>query len=331
MSVEPPVRIGVIGAGSMGSLHARVVAGHDATELAWVVDADRARGEQIATRFGSRWLPEADLAAVDAVVVAAPTQFHHDIAMPIIEARVPLLLEKPLGDTIDETRALIEAARRTGSVLMCGLLERFNPAVRTVMDIVRDPLLVATQRHSPYAARIATGVGGDLLSHDVDMVMRLFGGTPVSVSGRCGYFDPRSRPGSEDVVEASLGFDSGGLASLSASRLSQRKVRSIVVTELERLIEVDLLRQDITIYRHVLTTDFDEDAGYSQQTIIDIPVVRHLGEPLQLQLAHFVALVRGIADREHELDGLLAPHEVVAAVVAHGAAAAAGGLRPSAS
>jgi predicted dehydrogenase len=323
MASERPVRIGVIGAGSMGSLHARVVAGDDATELVWVVDADRARGEQIATRFGTRWSEQPDLSSVDAVVVAAPTQFHHDIATPIIDARIPLLLEKPLGDTIDETRALIDAARRSGSVLMCGLLERFNPAVRTVMDIVRDPLLVATQRHSPYAARIATGVGGDLLSHDVDMVMRLFGEAPVSVSGRCGYFDPRSRPGSEDVVEASIGFDRGRLATLSASRLSQRKVRSVVVTELDRLIEVDLLRQDITIYRHVLTTDFDEDAGYSQQTIIDIPVVRHLGEPLQLQLAHFVGLVRGVGDRERELDGLLAPHEVVAAVVADGARVAA--------
>ena len=85
----------------------------------------------------------------------------------------------------------------------------------------------------------------------------------------------------------------------------------MIITEIGRVIEVDLLRQDITVYRHVQANDFDEDAGYSQQTIIDIPVVRYLGEPLQLQLQHFVDLVDGRLDPSVELAGLVQPHAVI--------------------
>lgn len=316
MTVDEPLRVGLVGSGSMGSLHARVVAGSTECSLAWVAEPDRERGERVAARFETRWIPEPDLASVDAVVIAAPTESHFDLAIPVIEARVPLLLEKPLADRVEHSRRLVDAARASRSVLMCGLLERFNPAIRTAIEIAREPLYVATQRHSPYVERIRTGVAGDLLSHDVDMVIRIFGGLPLRVSGRCGYFEPRSEPGSEDLVDATLTFDDGRMASLSASRVSQRKVRSLVITELTRLIEVDLLRQAITVYRHVDAPDFDEDAGYSHQAIIDIPVLKYLGEPLQLQLAHFVDLVRGRADAAVELDSMLDSHEVVASILA---------------
>lgn len=320
MREERPIRVGLIGAGSMGGLHARVIAGSAACRLQWVAEADRGRGESIADRYGSRWLPEPDLGGVDAVVIAAPTQFHFELAVPVIEASLPLLLEKPLADDFGHSRQLIEMARSSGSVLMCGLLERFNPAVRTAMDIAREPLYVATQRHSPYVERVRTGVGGDLLSHDVDMVMRIYGESPKEVKGSSGFFMPRSEPGSEDLVDAMLTFTDGRMATLSASRVSQRKVRSLTITESSRLIEADLLRQAITVYRHVDSPDYDEDAGYSHQAIIDIPVLRYLGEPLQMQLSHFVDLIHGRADREAELDSLIGPHEVVAAVLADAAA-----------
>ncbi len=311
MRERRPVRIGVIGVGSMGSLHSRVIAQNDRTELAWVADPARDQGEAVAKRFGTKWLPEPDLSSVDAVVVAAPTQFHHGAALPIIESGTPLLLEKPLADDIGHSRELVDLARAKGAVLMCGLLERFNPAVRTAMEIAREPIHAASLRHSPYAGRIRTGVAGDLLIHDVDLMIRLLGQS-VSVSGHCGYFVDRSPAGSEDIAELAIQFESGRLATVSASRVAQRKVRTWTITESGRSIEIDLLRQDITVYRHVQSSTFDEDAGYSQQTIIDIPVVRHLGEPLQLQLTHFLGLIDGTADPAAELDALLPAHEVIA-------------------
>jgi predicted dehydrogenase len=310
------LRVGLIGAGAMGSLHARVLAGAEATELAWIADPDRESGERIAGRFGAKWLPEPEITGIDAVINAAPTHFHHDHAMAAIAAGLPLLVEKPLSDSLGQVEEIIDASRRAETVLMCGLLERFNPAVRTAVEIARDPLHVSTTRHSPYAERIRTGVASDLLIHDIDLVVRLMGEPPVAVTGHYGYFEPRSTAGSEDVAEATLRFSAGQIASLSVSRMAQHKIRSLTIGELSRLIEVDMLRQSITIYRHVQGAAYDEDAGYSQQTIIEIPVVRHPGEPLQLQLDQFVRLIEGGADIDAERDSLFLPHVVIDRVAA---------------
>jgi predicted dehydrogenase len=306
-----PLRVGVVGAGSMGSLHARVLAGFAGAELAWIADPDQQTAERLAQRFASRWIPEPDLGGVDAVVIAAPTEFHHALAMSVVHAGLPLLVEKPIADTLEHVEEIIAASQQRGTVLMCGLLERFNPAVRTAAEIARQPVHITTVRHSPYAERIRTGVASDLLIHDIDLVVRMMGQAPSTLTGHYGYFEPRSTSGSEDVAEATLRFAAGEIASLSVSRIAQHKVRSLTIAELTRLIEVDLLRQSITIYRHVQGSNFDEDAGYSQQTIIDIPIVRHPGEPLQLQLAHFVDLINGRADLDAERDTLLLPHRLI--------------------
>lgn len=305
------LRVGLIGAGSMGSLHARVLAGSAATELAWIADPERVAGQRLAERFASKWVTEPDFSQVDAVVIAAPTEFHHGYAMAVAEAGLPLLVEKPIADTLADVVELIETSRQRDTVLMCGLLERFNPAVRTATEIARDPLHVTTVRHSPYAERIRTGVASDLLIHDIDLVVRLMGGPPSGVTGHYGYFEPRSETTSEDVAEATLRFANGQIATLSVSRIAQHKIRSLQIAELGRVIDVDLVRQSITIYRHVQEAGFDEEAGYRQQTIIEIPIIRHPGEPLQLQLAHFIDLVEGRADRAVERNSLQLPHQLI--------------------
>lgn len=315
------VRIGVVGVGSMGALHARVVAGHPDADLAWVADPNDENGPRVAERFGTKWIPEPDLGSVDAVIVAAPTQYHYDLGMNVINSGIPLLLEKPLAATFEQAASIVERASRVGCPLMCGLLERFNPAVRTAAEIADQPLRIATMRHSPYTQRITTGVGSDLLIHDLDLVLRLIGDYPSSAHGQFGYFAPTSSPGSEDVAEASLKFATGAIAVLSASRTSQHKVRSLSIAERNRLIDVDLLRQSITIYRHVDGGQYDESAGYSQQTIIEIPVIRHAGEPLQLQLQHFLGLLRGEVDQEAELRSVLPPHQLLDEVTRSAASA----------
>jgi len=315
------LRVGVVGAGAMGALHARVIAQSDTTQLAWIADPAPG-GQTVAARYGARWIPEPDLADADAVVVAVPTHLHHDVAMSVIDAGLPLLLEKPLAETYARSEAVVRAAAARGSVLVCGFVERFNPAVRTVADIARAPVHVTAVRHSPYSERVRTGVASDLLIHDVDIVLRLIGDRPDVVSGHFGFFEPRSEPGSEDVADATLRFGGGQIATCSVSRIAQHKVRSLTIAELGRVIEVDLLRQDITIYRHVQEASFDEDAGYHQQTIIDIPVVRHPGEPLQLQLQHFVGLIGGRGDPVAELASILPAHEVVERIGASARSAA---------
>ena len=306
--------VAVVGAGAMGALHARVVQSSTRADLAVVVEPREEVGRAVAERFGTRWAPDlSGLAGVDAVIVAAPTGAHPSIAAEVLAAGLPLLLEKPVADSLPASEAIVAAADAADVPLMCGLLERFNSAVVTAARLTRDPVHVGTVRHSPYAPRIATGVAWDLLVHDVDIALRLLGAEPLAVDAQFGRYDPRSLPGAEDLAEVRLTFPGGQLASLSASRIGQRKIRSLTITEVDRSIEVDLLRQAVTIYRHVDAEAVTDDGiGYRQQTVIEIPMVANLGEPLAAQLAHFVDLVEGSADAAAERAGILPAHRVVA-------------------
>lgn len=314
MAPESTINVALIGAGSMGSLHARVIAQSPDARLVCVIDPHRPAGEPLARRFRTDWAPDLeDLSRFDAIVLASPTATHSHWSHRAINAGVPILVEKPISDNLKETVAIVEAARVQGVPLMCGLLERYNPAVRTALGILTDPIHVLGVRHSPHTPRIATGVAHDLLIHDVDLVLRLAGRLPTSVDARFAYCHPTSRVGAEDIADVILDFDEAFVASLSVSRVSQRKVRSLVIAELDRLVEVDMVRRDVTVYRHVGDAPMDQvsDAGYRQQTIIDIPTIHDAREPLAVQFERFVSLVRGELDPADELDSLVPPHEVI--------------------
>jgi predicted dehydrogenase len=296
----------------MGSLHARVIAGSERAGLVAVVDPDERAGRATAERYGARWAPALeDALDVDAVVVAAGTTLHRDIGGRVLDHGLPLLMEKPLADSLPDARDLVLQSEKLGVPLMCGLLERYNPGILTAMSLLAEPLHVTAQRHSPYAARIRSGVATDLLIHDADIAVRMMRSEPVLVRGSFGYLHPDSDAGSEDVAEVMLTFGTGALAHLSASRISQRKVRSFVVSELNRLVEVDMLRNTVTLYQHVDDGSPGYGTTYKQQTILEIPQLVSGREPLAAQLDHFVALARGDADADVERDGILPGHRVV--------------------
>ncbi|MGH3622289.1 MAG: Gfo/Idh/MocA family protein, partial [Sciscionella sp.] len=170
-------RITLIGTGSMGSLHARVIAGAPRCSLARVVEPRQAEGQQIAERFGARWVPELDsVRDVDAVVLASSTETHRDLALQVLEQGVPVLIEKPVSADLAATEEVVALAAAKDVPLMCGLVERFNPAVLTALALASEPVHVLARRHGPYASRIRTGVAWDLLVHDVDLAIRCFGG-----------------------------------------------------------------------------------------------------------------------------------------------------------
>ena len=311
------LRVGLIGAGSMGSLHARTVASNDASRLVWVADPDLAGARRLADRWGAKAEAEPNFSNVDAIVVAAPTDFHEALGHAIISEGKPLLMEKPLGANLEQSAKMVEAAKRKSSILMCGLLERFNPALRTALEIVAHPVGMKSTRHSPYAPRIKTGVAWDLLIHDVDFCLRLFDEMPQAVTALTSRVNPNSVDGAEDVVECSIRFSGDRLGSMSASRVAHTKTRAVTIFEIDRAIEIDLLRQDITIYRHVDNRVGElGESSYLQQTIIEIPVVRHLGEPLAHQWQRFIDLVAGRADVDVERGSILPAHEVVARCLA---------------
>lgn len=297
----------------MGALHARVLSQNQNTELSVVVDTDAARGLAVADQWGSRWAPDLDdFEDVDAVVVASPTHTHHEWVLRALRAGRPTLVEKPVSERLEQTIALLDEAEALDVPLMCGLLERFNPAVMKMYEIVDEPVHMNVMRHSPYTPRIATGVAFDLAVHDIDLAVRLADQMPAHVTAHLARCHPGSPEGSEDIAEITLTFPSGMIAGLSASRVSQRKLRSLQVAERTRLIEVDLLRRDITVYHHV-TADYLEgrSTGYRQQTVIDIPAILDAREPLAAQLDHFVDLAFGKADHDVERRTILPPHQVL--------------------
>ena len=307
-----PLRLAIVGTGSMGSLHARVASQSDRVELAYVVDSNRENGEPVAGRFGAIWRAGLDgVDDIDAVIVAAATGAHHELGRMVLERRLPMLMEKPLADRLPDAEDLVQLSEKLDVPLMCGLLERFNPAIMTALDVIEEPRHVTATRHSPYVARIRTGVASDLLIHDIDIALAMAGALPTAVRGSFGYLHPESEPGSEDVAEAMLGFADGMVANISASRLSQRKVREFAIAETNRLIEVDMLRNAVTIYRHVLNEASPDGLSYKQQTIIEIPALVSSREPLAAQLDRFVDLVRGTADVAQERARILPAHQVV--------------------
>jgi predicted dehydrogenase len=311
-------KVVLVGTGSMGSLHARVLFQSERCDLVRVVDPNETVGTTIADRYGAQWTPElGDLSNADAVILAAPTEHHYKVAHDILAADKPLLIEKPVCGSLAESEEIVELSEKRGLPLVCGLLERFNPAVMTAMALVDQPVHVTATRHSPYAPRIRTGVAWDLLVHDVDLAIQIFGGVePTRVRGMLGHFHPRSLSTAEDVAETVMNFEGGGMATVSASRISQRKMRSLTIAEVDRLIEVDLLRRDVTIYRHVsLDAATPDGRGYRQQSIIEIPELTSVREPLASQLDHFLDILEGRADAKTERERILPSHRAVAQVI----------------
>ncbi|NKQ53489.1 Gfo/Idh/MocA family oxidoreductase [Amycolatopsis sp. K13G38] len=310
-------RIALVGTGAMGSLHARVLAQSERADLVRVIEPREEAGRACADRFGTAWSPVLDsLSDVDAVVLAAPTESHHELATEILEQGKPLLVEKPVANDVTAAREILTLSSALDVPLMCGFVERFNPAVRTALALACEPVHLMARRHGPYAPRIRTGVAWDLLVHDVDFALRLFGAAPTRITSGAGYFHPESAAGAEDAVETVLSFPTG-MASVSASRVGQRKVRSLVISELDRLIELDLIRRDVTIYRHVSHDAATPDGrGYRQQAVVEIPELVSVSEPLAAQLDHFLDLLEGRVDAAEERASILPAHEVVAAALA---------------
>ena len=306
----------------MGRNHARIIAESPRAELTMVIDPFEDSGHPLADSFGAAWRPAIDaIADVDAVVIAASTEHHYGIARDVLAAGLPLLVEKPVCPSLDQTMQILDMSEAAGTPIMCGFLERYNPAVIAARRMISDPVYVRADRHSPYASRIKTGVAWDLLVHDVDLIAQLFGGDqPDSMNVEVGHFHPSSVAGAEDVVDVSLRYDGRGVASASASRLGQRKVRSMLVQTLDDMVEIDLLRRGVTLYRH---STIDEDrpggAGFRQVTEMVVPEITGR-EPLATQFDRFLDLVDGRVDADAERRSILPAHRIVDRALSAGAA-----------
>ncbi len=235
-----PLRVGLVGAGHMGRIHAQKLAGMKGVHLACVVDADLSAAAETARRYGSveadhygRALEE----GIQAAVVAAPTESHYAVARPLLERGVHVFIEKPIAASIAEARELIDVARKKKLVLQVGHLERFSPPFRRAQSAVRDPLLIEARRISPFTGRSTDiDVVHDVMIHDIDLVLSLVKRDIV----RTDASGARVVTEKIDVAHARIEFVGGCIANLAASRVSQTRERVFTIIEKDAYFSCDL-------------------------------------------------------------------------------------------
>jgi predicted dehydrogenase len=257
------IRLGVIGAGHLGRIHAKLARQVEEVELVAVVDPSPE----------ARRLCEADgstpvlsdyhdlLGKLDAAIVATPTRFHHAVSLDLLERGIHLLVEKPLATSVAEADEMLEVATRRGAILQVGHIERFNPAWNqpAVAPLVREPKYIEASRCSGFTFRSTDiGVVLDLMIHDLDLIL-YFANSPVQHVQALGI----SVMGhNEDVAQARLEFANGCVANVSASRVSYKPQRVMQVWSEHGCVSLDFAtRSAITVHpvNEIVQREFDLD------------------------------------------------------------------------
>lgn len=279
-----PLRVAVVGVGHLGRHHARILSSLEGARLVAVVDTVPERAAEAAAATGARALADVrDLdGQVDAVTVAVPTELHRDIALPLLEQGMAVLVEKPMARSLAEADELIEAARRSGATLAVGHTERYNPAVAAVLPLVTSPRFIEVHRLGVFPDRsLDIDVVFDLMIHDLDIILALVRSEVESIEA-VGVPVLTSK---FDIANARLRFASGCIANVTASRISRDRVRKIRFFQPDAYLSIDYAAQEVEGWRLV-----SRDGGRPAIEGGPLPVRRD--EPLRLELADFVRAAR---------------------------------------
>ena len=281
----PPVRIAVIGAGSFGRNHLRVLRNSPNAQLTAVMDTNPDRAAVASAEFGCpavSSLSELN-GAVDAAVVAVPTIAHADVGCRLLENGIDILVEKPIAADATSARRLVDTAQRRGRILQVGHLERFNPAVMALRRIRTTPLFFEIHRMSVFTPRsLDVDVVLDLMIHDVDIVLSLVGRRPEEIRA-AGLPVLTDKP---DIANVRMAFPTGCIANFTASRVSTERVRKLRVFQPSQYISLDYQRQDLLTF----TVENGEPGAASKEIRCEaVPVEK--SEPLKLEVEAFLASV----------------------------------------
>jgi predicted dehydrogenase len=236
------IRTAVVGAGKMGSIHAKVYSQLPESELVAVVDIDQAKAAQLAEKYGCPAFTDGTeiLDKVDAVTIATPTTTHLQLAKPFLRHRIPVLIEKPLASSVREGRKIVSLARRYDTVVAVGHSERCNPVVQAMKRFSIEPKFIEAHRVSPYPFRSTdVGVVLDIMIHDIDIVLSL----AHSKIRRVDAVGVNVIGDSEDICNARITFDNGCIANLTASRLALKTERRVHVFTRQAYLSVDYLKK----------------------------------------------------------------------------------------
>ena len=315
---NPVLRCGVAGVGSLGQHHVRIYQSLPDVEFAGFFEANDARAAEIAARFGARRFASLEemAAECDAVSVVVPTDRHAEVALPLLAGGCHLLIEKPITATLEQAERVLAAARVAGVLVQVGHIEHFNPVMSFLEQEVSDPRFITADRLAPFTPRgTEVGVVLDLMIHDIGIVLELVK-SPVEKIDSVGV-SVLSR--SEDIANARLQFANGCVANLSASRMSLKKVREIQIFQSSGYLSFDFMNQSGHLVKRAGMLEYAQKiiAGAVKPGDLSAvplePVPLEKGEPLALELAHFVESVRRA--RQPKVSGELAKSALELAII----------------
>jgi predicted dehydrogenase len=286
----------VVGVGSLGQHHARIYSGLPGAELAGIFDTSKGRAEEIAAKVGCRRFASLDelAGACDAVSIVVPTDRHAEVALPLLERGCHLLIEKPICASLDEAERVLAAARSKGCLVQVGHVEHFNPVMAFLEKEADRPQYITAERLAPYQVRgTEVGVVLDLMIHDIGIVLALVK-SPIAKIDSVGI-NVLSK--TEDIANARIQFENGCVANLSASRMSLRKSREVRIFQDNAYLSLDFMNQsghlvrksDIIAFGLKMKVGLVKAGDTSSVPVHQIPIEK--GEPLALELAHFVESV----------------------------------------
>ena len=298
------MKAGVIGVGAMGQHHARVYHEMDGVELIGVSDIDQGRAEEIATMYDTqvfndyRKLLSCDL---DLVSVAVPTTLHRNVAMDVISAGVHLLVEKPIASTLEDADEMISAAKDAGVRLMVGHIERFNPAVTRLKEIIDSGMLgdivsISARRVGPHNPRIRdVGIIMDLGVHDIDTISYLYNEKAESVYAIAGNGLPEIHENHAGIL---MQFGRGRAGMIDVNWLTPHKVRMLTAVGTDGVAYLDYIAQTLELH----DGDWIGSAKIEEK------------EPLVNELEYFIGTVVNQRNRIFEDDGRYVLKTALAAI-----------------
>jgi predicted dehydrogenase len=288
------VNIGLVGVGRMGTYHANVLSTiNNDVDFIGVYDVNKNRAHYIADKYDTRCFESLEqlLSVAEGVIVSVPTQKHYEIAKKSLLAGVHTLVEKPISRTTDEATDLVKTAQENKLIFQTGHVERFKGAVAELRKIVEDPYLVEARRLSPWINKDwDTGVVLDLMIHDIDIVLSLIKNEVLHIDAVGSVV----RSGFEDVATAIIHFENGAIANITASRLSETRIRAMAVSQDKAFIYLNFESQDINIYRGSSASFFvsTSEITYKQESFVERVLVQK-ENALKEELQHFAHCILG--------------------------------------
>ncbi len=286
------IPVAVVGGGNMGSNHLRVYDELPTADLVEVVEPDPERATEIRENYDARVVKSVkDITTAKAASITVPNHLHRAVAEDCLELGLDILVEKPLAMTVEDARAIADAAEEHGSILQVGHIERFNPAVIALKEILSNEELISLEarRLGPFNEHLTQeSVVFDLMIHDLDVVSSLTMSDIQSLNA----VGTTSRSDELDHAIATLTFENGIVASTTSSHVTNGKIRTLRATTKDAYIKLNYQEQELIIQRRGIegTTSLNNRVGYRTETVTETPYIQRK-EPLKNELEHFINCV----------------------------------------